>query len=293
MTGEHASEQVLERMARRELGPDAFLATAKHLESCPACAAKARARASRDLGALRRELTAAPPRRRGHIASIAAAAAIAAALAVGFIVTRDDPAPPVVTPPPRTATVASRPAPPPPAPQTAATYADAEWQRLVDEARASGRLPFPGDLDELRGSPEVLRGEGRESLRVSPAGIVVEDPRPAFTWTARGSKTYVVFVFDGEREVARSGELRGDSWRPDRDLPRGRILSWQVEAGEGEELETIPRPPAPPAKFRIVSDRDRRDIERARALHPDDALLHAVLYARAGLREKALDAFRR
>jgi len=289
---EHASEATLERMARRELDPESFLAAAKHLESCPACAAKARRRAAHDLGTLHRELTAPPPRRFGRASRIAAAAAAVAALAIAFFVTRDDgpTAPPRVASPPAHETTPA-PATPPAAPQLA--YADAAWQRLVDDARASGKLPFRADLDELHAARDAVRGESGPSQSVRPAGVVVEDARPAFTWPARGAKTCVVYVFDGEREIARSADLRAASWRPDRDLPRGRTLSWQVEAREGDAIETIPRPPAPPARFRILAEADRREIERARAQHPNDALLEAVLDARAGLREKALDMLRR
>jgi hypothetical protein len=291
MTSDHVGEAMLDGMARRELAPDELLFVARHLQSCPACAARARERAAPDLSALRRELvspeSAAP--RRG--AWILAAAAAVAALAVGLFVIRDATNVAAVPQRPRTTSAPRRELPRAAIPD--AVPAADEWQRMVAEATASGALPFPADLAELRGTPDIVRGESGVSQYVAPAGVVVEDPRPLFTWSGSAARTYTVFVFDGQREIARSRELREARWRPESELPHGRVLAWQVEVSDGDDVETIPRPPSPMAMFRIVSERDRRDLDRARTLHPHNDLLAAVLYARAGLREQALAALRR
>jgi hypothetical protein len=102
-----------------------------------------------------------------------------------------------------------------------------------------------------------------------------------------------VFVYDGESEIVRSGVLRGTLWRPRSALPRGRLLTWQVEATIGERIETLPRPPVPPAVFRIAQEKDLHDIARARAAHPRDPLLLGILYARAGMLDEAAASLRR
>lgn len=296
MTDVHVSPDLLERVARRDARPDEIVAMARHLERCGACAARAREYASRDLGKLRAELTPPPPSRARRGWTIRAAAAGVAVAVALWIARPDAPAPhapataPVHVETPRTAAPPAQPAVTPPPPKK---EEHPGWRTLVADAKATGTLPFPPDLDELRGSTDVVRGSSGERLEVHPAGTVIEDPRPAFTWPERDAERYVVYVFDGEREILRSPQRRGRSWRPARALPRGRTLSWQVEAIDGERIETIPRPPAPPARFRIAPEADVREIERARTLRPNDPLLHAVLYARAGLRDEALAALRR
>lgn len=287
----HVTTELLDRMARRDLTPEEFLGVARHLESCDDCARQGRERAARDLVALQEEFKPAPrSRRRIWLSAIAAALAV---LLLALLFTRDDapseraPVVDVTDPPsrtaPRTATT----------PDAAAAYADPEWERLVAEAKRSGTLPFPPDLDALRGQEEILRGSSDESQRVSPAGIVIDETRPTFRWPARKAGRYTLFIFDGERQLASSGELDAPRWTAKSDLPRGRTLTWQVEVTDGERVETIPRPPAPPAMFRIATDAGHRDLVRALAAHPRDHLLHAVLYARAGMRREALEAMGR
>jgi len=179
------------------------------------------------------------------------------------------------------------PAPPqeqPPAPR----YAHPEWERLVSRAVNTGRLPFPDDLDELRGTEDTLRGDDVPAAEhVSPAGVVIDDARPELTWPAREGATYVVSIFEGENEVARSRTLRGTRWTPPHDLTRGRTYIWQVAAERAGGIEILPSPPAPQAMFRIVSERDHRELREAKAKHPENHMLLAVLYARSGMEKEA------
>lgn len=178
----------------------------------------------------------------------------------------------------------------PPAPAPTATRE--EPNPLVALALAQHRLPFPVDLDELRGSEDPLRGTSTSPrAQLSPAGVVIDAIEPAFTWPATAGATYVVSVFEGETERAVSGELRQPHWTTT--LARGRTYTWQVEVRHGDDVRVLPEPPAPQARFRIASRHDHDAIAEARRVHPDDFLLHAVLYAKAGLKEEALAALRR
>jgi hypothetical protein len=145
----------------------------------------------------------------------------------------------------------------------------------------------------LRAPADIVRGSTAAQERVHPSGVVIDDVRPTFTWPPRNGATYLVSVFHEDRRVIQSPPLEVPQWRPDRDLPRGRTLAWQVEVMRGGAVETIPRPPSPPALLLITSEAHHRDIEHARELYPDDHLLHAVLYARSGMRSEALASLRR
>jgi len=257
-----------------------------HLDDCALCRADVE-----DLRAFARP-------RRGQRRVWTAALAVAATVAVivtalSLVRQQTADAPPAISTPPLAATAAP-PLTPPARPAPAATYGVAEWQTLVAEARATGRLPFPRDLDELRGRPEVLRGvDDAADETLQPAGVVVDGLRPELTWPARERATYVVVIYEDTTEIARSPELRDARWTPDRPLTRGRTYSWEVAVSIGGTTEILPSPPVPPARFRIVSARDHEALERARREHPRDFLLLAVLSARAGLRDDAVNGLRR
>lgn len=287
---------VLDRFARGDLDEGQLTEVLRHLETCESCARAGEARAANDLAALRAEWAAEPAARtRVPMWTIAAAAAIAIAIVSALVIPKKRPSdftrsPAIATTPKAAPTVLP---PTPISAKTAEAYADPEWQRFVDGAIKSGRLPFPADLRTLRASPDTVRGSGGSVDRISPAAVVIDDVRPTFSWPSRDGGTYIVSVFHGDREVMHSAPLSVPRWAPDRDLPRGRTLAWQVEVTGGDSFETIPSPPSPPATFRIVSETGHRDVVRARSLHGNDHLLLAVLYARNGMRAEALESLRR
>lgn len=296
MTATHLTDQALDRFARGDLDERDLLEVLGHLDRCEPCARAGQERAARGLASLRGEFSAEPPvaPRRGMAWALAAAAVLALVI-VSAIVFR--PHPPAQNP---SSPIVRQPAPPPASPPPPATatavasaYADPEWQQLVDRARASGRLPRSADLDALRVPADVLRGDAGAVERVEPSGVVIDDVRPLFTWPKAEGGTYVVFVFRDEREVMRSPTLEAPRWTPDRDLPRGEVLTWQVEWTRDGVIRTIPRPPSPPALFRIAGEEQHRELGRALQTHPGDQLLHAVLYARIGMRDEALTLLRR
>jgi len=275
-------------------GPAGREIVASHLEDCPLCREDVA-----DLAQLRRPH---PPRRVWR-AVMATAAAVTVIL---ILVQRgDDRREPVQQPPDRPAVTAPPPVPSTAAPVTPASstatpqpppgYANAEWERLVRTALATGRLPFAHGIGA---APDVLRGTSAGTAPdLAPSGVVLDEERPRFSWPARDGATYVVSIFSGDRRVAQSEPLTETQWTPDRPLARGRTYVWQVQAMravDGRNLrEIIPAPPAPPATFHLVSTRDHDELAEARRLHPEDHLLHAVLAARAGLREDAIRALSR
>lgn len=152
---------------------------------------------------------------------------------------------------------------------------------------ASGILPSAALVGDLRPSRERTRGDETDtSLAVlAPIGVI-EETRPLFRWTTRSGATYTVEVFDASyRGVARSDALRTNQWRPSNPLARGAIYSWQVT--ENDE-RTAPAPPAPPARFKIISAAAANEIGKAKT-----ALEKALLYAREGIVDRALEEMRR
>jgi hypothetical protein len=65
-------------------------------------------------------------------------------------------------------------------------------------------------------------------------------------------------------------------------LPRGRVLNWQVTATVNGSAVRAPQPPAPEARFEVVPADTAAAIDGARAEHPGNHLLLAVLLAKAG-----------
>lgn len=341
---EHVTQEMLDRLARREIGPNDLRTALRHISGCDECARRAslsldgridalgadlamdngrtdhldpeselmayvdgtmapaelelaeshleecamcRAEVA-DLAEVRRTLPARPRRPRWWLA---VAAAIAAVLMLLLITRRT--AVDHVTPPTASAPITAPATSTQPPVDGQPAYPNDEWTRLVRTALTTARLPFPADLALLETGRDVLRGGSSGALTaVSPSGVVIDEPRPRFTWPERDGATFVVSVFDDGREVTTSEPLTTTAWTPSRPLPRGRTYSWEVEVTRGTATEILPASPAPPARFRIASERDHVQIEDARRRHPGDHVLHAVLAARTGMRAEAMTALR-
>ena len=274
------------------LPPERQAAIEIHLESCARCREDVT-----DLFAVRP----ADAHEARRWPSYAAAAALLAALIGGgsMLVLREPAKPaavtavkPVPVPAPR------QPAPAPAvvtttAPPARPAYARTEWEKLVRAARDGSRLVMPAVLQAIRQGSERLRGTQNESGPMQPAGVVVETQRPLFTWPKRDGSRAVVSVFHGRREVARSEPRAEARWKPNRDLPRGVTYTWEVEVEKEGQVEILPAPPTPPAQFRVLDSDTLVEIDQARRDHADDHLLLGLLYAKAGLDDRAREELQR
>jgi hypothetical protein len=197
------------------------------------------------------------------------------AIGVGVVMRRPEPPPVVVH------------IPPPAPPARVAGYANPEWTRLVERALAEGRLPS-STIAIAAGANDTVRGGGQSSpVALTPSGVVVETARPTLEWPATRGATYEVVVFSGEEEIASSGPLTAPRWTLRRDLPRGRTYVWQVEVSRGESRTLLPALPPPPPPITGHGAREHAGRGGARARHPQDRLLLAVLAARHGLAAEA------
>lgn len=160
----------------------------------------------------------------------------------------------------------------------------AEWDALLAETRTSNVLPFPADIRELA-RPDTFRGEPHKAgaFPMWPMATAVDEDRPELRWPAVARARYVVVITSAGKELARSDSLTEPHWRVPRPLPRGKMLRWQVRVEVGETTSILPAPPAPPAIFRLTSEREHEEIARAKAEAPDDHLLLGLVHARAGV----------
>jgi hypothetical protein len=320
MTG-HLSSELLRRMRARELSVEEIARVSRHAEACDACAVLVHDETADGVSRFQRELDAEPvthPRGaqlralaagrldaadreivESHLEDCAAcrseiherspraarvlAAAVATIAATSLLLWRGGgPASGQVETPRRAAALATTTIA---APRTAAT---SPWDDLVAAAIAAGGLPQAELARRVRVEPGHLRGTAIEPEGdVAPSGIVVESVRPTLTWSAKKEAEYIVSIFDGEDEIARSPRLTSATWRPARDLRHGRLYTWQVEVLAGDDSFVIPAPPAPQAVFAIVNGEAAAALAEARKTRPDDHILLAVLSAGAGLEREA------
>ena len=171
------------------------------------------------------------------------------------------------------------------------------YQELVRKALTLQRIERSPQLQGLTRPPSSLMGgnePGREFSLIAPAGVVLMSDRPAFRWSRfEGASAYVVEVYDEQfQRVLASPELTTVSWTATQSLPRGRVYSWQVKAvKDGQEL-TVPRPPAPQAKFRVIDQGRVNELLKAKRAYGSSHLTLALLYAEAGLVNEAQQELR-
>jgi hypothetical protein len=162
---------------------------------------------------------------------------------------------------------------------------------LLQHVLAEKQIAPPQSLADLETKAGVLLGAPGETSPgqlLEPLSIVVESQRPTFRWQPVAGATYRVSVYDADYNlVAQSGAISAPEWQVPQPLRRGARYSWQIAVTQNGAEFNVPTPPAPEARFRVVSDADEAGIRRARAEAPDSRLLLGVLYARAGMLKEA------
>jgi hypothetical protein len=256
----------------------------RHVEECAACRAEVE-----DLRQFRSELKATPrapvpmpgrERRRKMPALVGFAAALLVALAVSQWMSRR---PGSARPSAPVAAQQALPSVP------ALSPAEREAVQLALQSHKLERAPI---LDRLVSRRGVLLGAPAEPAGfdlLSPMGTAVMEDRPTLSWKPLpGTTRYAVSIFDENfNKVAESPALTSPSWQPEKPLPRGRIYNWQVSAKIRGRIVRAPVPPAPEARFEVVSAKTADQMETARREHPRDHLLLAVLYAGVGALDNA------
>ena len=166
-----------------------------------------------------------------------------------------------------------------------------DWNAAVQQARETRRIDPPPAFRALQTERDVLRGRPapHASGAFSPSGAVIESQRPELRWPPAKDAGYVVKVFEDEKEIARSPLLHVSRWTPPMTLARGVTYVWQIAEKRDSSTTILPAPPDPPALFTVLDTKEMAAIDAARRQFPDDHLLLGVLYARAGVRDRAED----
>ena len=243
------------------------------------------------------------PRQRRWLKQAVAIGAVAAGVVLAIWLGRREPLPvvvePVVTPSPTSAeATTSKPVPTAstaPTPVSPSVLTEDEQGRVA-RALASGRMELPSNMAVRRGHTGTLLGADAPKPAfspTSPVGTAVTEARPQFSWTPRtGATRYSVTIFDERfREVAKSGALKTTTWTPRQNLPRGRVLAWQVTAVAGEETDVSPAPPQPEARFEVLDVATVAALAKERQRLAAEPIALALVLAKAGLFAEADSVF--
>jgi hypothetical protein len=162
---------------------------------------------------------------------------------------------------------------------------------LLEQALVQKRIEAAPALVGLGANRSVLLGtadRSQQSQLVAPLATVVESPLPVFRWRPLPGAVYRVSVFDADYEVAAaSGWISGTEWRASKPLRRGIRYSWQLNVRQNGAEFTVPVPPAPEARFRVLAEADETAIARAKSEWGDSHLVLGILYAHRGLLDQA------
>jgi anti-sigma factor RsiW len=173
-----------------------------------------------------------------------------------------------------------------------------EYQVMLREALMRQPQAKPELLAGLTRPPSSLMGgnskQANEFSVVDPVGKVVITDRPAFRWSSLdGATAYAIEVYDEKfNPVAASAQLSSTSWTPPKPLQRGATYSWQVKAIKDGQQLTVPRPPAPQAKFRILDQERTNELAQAQRAYTPSHFMLGLLYLRSGLLDEAEREFR-
>lgn len=150
-------------------------------------------------------------------------------------------------------------------------------------------LLLPPELTELRPRAGVLLGDDTATRfrPLEPVATLVPDVRPVFRWEPLPTATaYRVEVFDPEFNPLAAGDTTSTEWTPPQPLPRNTILRWRIVARTPSGDITAPVPPAPEARFRILTEPAANRWDALRQTHTGKRL--AIEAGNLGLRQEAL-----
>ncbi len=164
------------------------------------------------------------------------------------------------------------------------------YEQMIKRALTTGRVETP-DLAGLNVKTGSLMGGGENApfKLLEPVAKVIESNQPDFRWQPlAGAASYTVTVYDADfNRMMTSPLLTGTEWRPPQTLPRGAIYSWQVKAMKDGREVVVPEPPAPEAKFMVLEQAKAEELARARRQFTGSHLTLGLLYAQAGIQDKA------
>jgi len=167
------------------------------------------------------------------------------------------------------------------------TPLDAEDAAQIRNALLNKRVETGAALSLLASPQGKLLGESAApaSLQlIAPLGTVVLSEKPVLRWRpVEGASGYVVSIYDSRfQKVAESPRVLQSEWEADRALPRGMLYTWHVTASVKGKTIRAPIPPAPEARFQVLSDAEVGRLEKVQREHSNSHLLLGVFYAQVG-----------
>ena len=171
------------------------------------------------------------------------------------------------------------------------------YQQMVKDALTTQRVERSSLLAGLHASASALRGgdeQGNTFALMEPVGKVVRSARPVFRWSSlAGANGYVVEIYDDQFNlVSASPPLTTTSWTASQSLKRDKLYAWQVKASKDGQEFKAPRPTAPQATFRVLSQAKTNELAQARRRLASSHLTLGLLYVEAGLLDEAEVEFR-
>ena len=167
----------------------------------------------------------------------------------------------------------------------------ASLRASLAQAITTQRLEAPAVLADLSGKSSVLLGPSTAPSGVKlvgPVGIVVETQRPTFRWKPVAGAEYRVGVYsDSYEEVATSGWVHSAEWQVAKALQRGARYRWQLSVRHSGPEFTLPAPPAPEARFRILDAAGEAEITQLKMGGAVTHLLLGIGYAQLGALDDA------
>lgn len=167
----------------------------------------------------------------------------------------------------------------------------ARLRASVERALTAKQIEAPAELAVLTGKRGVLLGSQATPSGVEllgPMGVVVEEQTPTIRWKPVAGAEYRVSIYnDHFEEMAKSPWIRESEWQVANALARGARYSWQLGVREKGAEFTVPAPPAPEARFRVLSAAGEAEINRLKAIDPGAHLVLGIEYAQLGLLDEA------
>jgi len=150
----------------------------------------------------------------------------------------------------------------------------AELDALPDSLRMGAKEVISDTGSTTR--PAALKGlePNSDTVLEYPFSEVIAETQPTLTWKAFGDSSYSVSLLDSRHNlVSRRGNLKDTHWSPPSPLVRDRVYSWEVESAGQKHRGT----------FRVLSEKQRQELEQVRAAHGNSHLVMGAVSAELGL----------
>ena len=165
-------------------------------------------------------------------------------------------------------------------------------KETVARAIKTEKIEIPAFLALLMPRNGNARGpnSGNQTSNISPNNAVLQTSQPTFSWQKQnGAENYEIEIYDEKfNTIKQSPKLNVNNWRSDENLPRGMVLHWEVKADNQKSAESTQH-----GTFYILDEKNANEIEQVETNKQISSLARGIVYARAGLLQKAEGEFKK